>query len=247
MTTYIQVPDNLYDKSIKIVSTKYQSDEFNDDTRTIVLKSKLSAMQQTIEELRTELNNLSATTQQYVNASTIASNNNVVQTTNSDTDQELALIGDDAESEVKTWANGEKTKDYRYMLVNNEDDTYMSPFEYIVPSDSELATRFFIQRIKRIAIDSTCILTIITFSNGKILTINGLLSNEYGGPFITYNEMSYHIGYQSQIWNNTFENTVSAITSLTINTYVDGAEEDWILLELENGKLTFWKRHWIRD
>ena len=247
MTTYIQVPNNLYDKSLKIVSTKFQSDEFNDDTRTIVLKSTLSAMQQTIEELKTELNNLSATTHQYVNASAIASNNNVVQLTNSGNNQELALIGDDAESEVKTWASGEKTKDYRYVLANNEDDTYMSSFEYVVPADSELATRFFIQKIARTAIDKTCIQTIITFSNGKVLTINGIASEEYGGPFISYNEMSYHIGYNSQIWNNTFGNTVSALTSVTINTYVDGKDNDWILLNLDNGKLTFWKRHWIRD
>jgi len=61
MTTYIQVPDNLKDKSIKIVSTKYCSDEAN-VVQENILNRKVAALEKTIEDLTAELNQLSSTT-----------------------------------------------------------------------------------------------------------------------------------------------------------------------------------------
>lgn len=248
MTTYIQVPDNLKDKSIKIVSTKYCSDEAN-VVQENILNRKVAALEKTIEDLTAELNQLSSTTQQYINANVIATNNQLVQADSADTNKQLAVTGNNnAESEIMTWADGSKTKDYRYVLATgNSSDTYMTHIEYVVPSNSELLTRFGIRKITRNAIDYSCVQTTITFSNGKTLTINGIMSDTYGGPFISYNEMPYHIGYFGQIWNNSFDSTVSSFTILTINTYSNNQEEDWILLQLENSKLTFWKRHWIYD
>ena len=63
-----------------------------------------------------------------------------------------------AESEIMTWADGSKTKDYRYVLATgNSSDTYMTHIEYVVPSNSELLTRFGIRKITRNAIDYSCV------------------------------------------------------------------------------------------
>lgn len=241
MTAYIQAPENLKDIPLKIVSTKFQSAEYDNSYEKLVLESKISALQDTVQQLNDALNSLSSTTQSYVRQDAIVSNGSTAETTSSSTVRHLAVDGNvDAESEIAHWASGAVTKDYRYILEAGLDsDTFADNFAYDVPTDSELYTKFFIAKITRTAVGNDFIQTNIKFVNGKELTVNGIMAGQYGGPLVPFNEMSYLISHFSQIHSN------AATTILSIGNYELGHIADWILLYLKNGKLVFWKRHFM--
>lgn len=314
MASYIQIPNNLCDSAIKIVSAKYKAEDFNRYTQTIITKAQLSSMQksiqtlsverdtlssdfevlssdfdvlssdystlsvdyqtlsnsynelsidnlyksdridsllQTLQNLTDQLNALSDTVQEYVNNDVVTLNNNDETEKSYTVDMTTITSVENTENDeptVKVWPNGEKTEELRKILFNDDNISYSDPFTYVIPENHELLTEYGISKIQRQFIDEDNIQTTVTFSNENKLVINGIRTDNHGGTFIKYKKVPYSFGYFSQLWTNDFTNVVNAETIININTYYDDmTEKTWIILVLNNGKLTFIKRHFLKD